>query len=113
MDIANIVDIIKVIVALVGAAVVFVAFLLPFFKTFIPLWRGKGVRPHFELWNRLILRLVIVILLLHEAIFPLDRLAGSNFNLVIMRATIIPVMLLIVLMLVHSWFRHPDGMRGL
>jgi len=112
-DIANTLNVIQAVTAVFGAAIVFIAFLIPLTQTFIPLWKKKGRRPHFEMWNRLVLRLMIVALLLHDAIFPLDRIWGTNLNLICVRATVIPIIIIIVFMLIHSWLSHPDGMRGL
>jgi len=113
MNVSEWVDTIKAGVALLGAAIVFVAFMVPLLKTFIPLYKIKGRRPHFEMWNRLGLRLMIVVLLLHEAVFPLERLLGLEWDLILLRATVIPVIASIVFLLIHSWYSHPDGIKGL
>ena len=112
MNFSELVDIIKVGVAILGAVIVFIAFVIPLKKTFIPLCVQHGV-PSFELCNRLALRFMIFVLLLHEAIFPLDRIFSLVLNLVVLRATIIPVIAIIVLLLIHSWFNHPEGIKGL
>lgn len=109
------IDIVKGTVSFVAAILFFIAFLIPLIKTYIPLWKTRKRLPSHTLTFRVLVRLALALLLLHEALFPIERLAHPPYGpeILLLRIIVIPLIIFLAFMLIGTWMSHPDGLKGL
>lgn len=87
-------------------------FLIPLFRTFIPIWREDG-EISWELAGRLLTRLSLVVLAILWILLTLEELQPETFLVGFLRWAVSISWVGVGLGVVISWVSHPQGMRGL
>lgn len=87
-------------------------FLIPLFRTFIPIWRENG-EVSWELAGRLLTRLSLVVLAILWILLTLEELQPDTFVLEFLRWSTALAWIGVGLGVVVSWVSHSQGMRGL
>ena len=106
------IDFIKFVTALAAALVFLVAFLAPVRWTIYPYWKEYG-RPSGIMLGRVGIRLLLFLLAVNEAIFPLNRLLGLSLSPALIVADIVPLLAILSILFIYSWIKHPQGISGL
>lgn len=111
-DMQQLFDLGKVISAVIAASVLLLSFFAPLFGTYIPYWRRFG-RPSLSMTTRLALRLFLASIICYDALFPLNRLLELGLNGPELIVISIPLYVFFPLLMILTWYSHPDGIRGL
>lgn len=105
-------DYLRLIVVAIAAIVFLISTWVPFWGTFIPYWKQFG-KPSEAMIFRLLVRFFLFLLALYNLTFPAVRVIGINLNLEAFRTLAIPIYLVLLLLVIHGWFNHPDRIKGL
>ena len=103
---------VKLFVSLLAALVFLAAFIAPIHGTLIPYWKGSG-RPSSIMLGRIGTRFFLFLLALHEAVFPLNKILGMPVPQIALVIVIIPILMILSILFMYSWIKHPQGISGL
>ena len=98
--------------------VLLVSVVVPIIYTIIPYRREFG-KPSWALKSRLYVRILFFLLafynlmLLALKLFGIMDLTGPSAEAVTARNLSLPVYLAILTLLIYTWHKHPDGIKGL
>ena len=112
MTTVEFVDYVKLFVSLLAALVFLVAFVAPIHGTLIPYWKDNG-KPSSIMLGRIGTRFFLLLLALHEAAFPLNRILGMPLPEIVIVGSIVPIFMVLSTLFMYSWIKHPQGISGL
>lgn len=108
-----VINTLKIAASSIAAIAAFIAFIIPFVRTYIPILLKRT--PSHVLTLRIAMRLGLAILLAHEAIHPVEEyfIPSGSTEFYVLRVGITILIIFLTLMIVGSWLSHPDGMKGI
>jgi hypothetical protein len=106
------IDVLRIIVDVFAIIVFTLGFGCPLIYTFIPYWKQNGI-PSWVMISRLLVRFFLILLAVYNLLFPVIRLISPDWDRDPLRSLSIPLYIILTLLFLHMWWRHPDGIKGL
>jgi len=102
----------------ISAIILLIGFTIPFVQPFLP-YRYNVGEPSWALTSRIWVRVLFFALALYNAIMLAARMfswfevTGYSLIAIAVRNMSAPVYIGIVALIIYTWIKHPDGIRGL
>ena len=109
---------IRLVLLLASAIILLAGVVIPLVYTFLPYRHNIG-DPSWALKSRIWVRILFFLLAAYNALllasrmFSLFDVTGYSLAAIISRNLSAPIYIGIVTLLIYTWFKHPDGIKGL
>jgi hypothetical protein len=103
---------------IISSIILSIGFIIPFVQTFLPYKYNVG-EPSWALTSRIWVRVLFFSLALYNALMLAARMfswfdvTGYSLTAIAVRNMSAPVYIGIVALIIYTWIKHPDGIRGL